>query len=296
MILGSTNSLTTYPVLAYGNEEQKQKYIGGISSGKYINGFALTEPNAGSDAASQNTTAVLDGDEYVINGTKTFITNVGLADYYVVFAMTDRSKGAKGITAFIVDYPMDGFTLGKREKKMGLHGSHTGELIFRNCRVPVSARLGKEGQGFEIAMSALGGGRISVAAQSVGVAQGALDEAVKFVKQREQFGKPISKNQAVQFMLADMEVDIEAGRSLYQRAAILKDNGLPYDKEGSIAKLFCSEMANRVVAQAVQLHGGYGFSSEYPVERMYRDARVLTIFEGTSEIQRLVISRAVLKR
>lgn len=295
VILGGNNSLSAWPIYQYGTPEQKEKYLKPLCTGEKIGAFALTEPNAGSDAASQQTTAVLDGDEWVLNGTKIFITNGGLAETYIVIAMTDKNQGTKGISAFIVEYPTAGFTIGKKEEKMGLHGSSTTELIFENCRIPKENLLGKVGKGFNIAMATLDGGRIGVAIDAVAIAQRAIDESVKYVKQRVQFGKPIARNQAVQFMLADMETRTSAARLLTYDAAIKKMNNIPCTKESAMAKLYAAEVAMWVTTKAVQLFGGYGYTTDYPVERLMREAKIQEIFEGTSEVQRMVIAGQILR-
>lgn len=293
--LSATVSLCAWPIYAYGTEEQKQKYLVPLAEGSKMGAFGLTEPNAGTDAASQQTVAVLEGDHYVLNGSKLFITNAGEAETYIVFAMTDKSKGVKGITAFILEKGMPGFSFGKKEHKMGIHSSQTMELIFQDVKVPIENRLGKEGEGFKIAMGTLDGGRIGVAAQALGIAQAALDYAVKYSKEREQFGKPIAANQAISFMLADMATQVEAARLLVYRAAYLKDQGQPYSKEAAIAKLFASDTAMQVTTDAVQIFGGYGYSREYPAERLMRDAKITQIYEGTNQVQRMVVSGALLR-
>ncbi|HGM3838090.1 TPA: acyl-CoA dehydrogenase [Clostridioides difficile] len=295
VILSAHTSLGSWPIYQYGNEEQKQKFLKPLASGDKLGAFGLTEPNAGTDASGQQTTAVLDGDEYILNGSKIFITNAIAGDIYVVMAMTDKSKGNKGISAFIVEKGTPGFSFGVKEKKMGIRGSATSELIFEDCRIPKENLLGKEGQGCKIAMSTLDGGRIGIAAQALGLAQGALDETVKYVKERVQFGRPLSKFQNTQFQLADMEVKVQAARHLVYQAAINKDLGKPYGVEAAMAKLFAAETAMEVTTKAVQLHGGYGYTRDYPVERMMRDAKITEIYEGTSEVQRMVISGKLLK-
>jgi butyryl-CoA dehydrogenase len=288
-------SLCSWPIFKYGTEEQKQQFLRPLAEGKKLGAFGLTEPNAGTDAGGSSTTAVKDGDSYIINGTKIFNTNGGEAEIEVVFALTDREKGVKGMSAFIVEKGTPGFTFGKKEIKMGIRSSVQRELIFENCRVPAANLLGKEGEGFKIAMSTLDGGRIGVASQSLGIAQGALEEAIKYSKQRVQFGKPISSFQAVNFMLADMATKVEAARLLTYRAAYNKSNHLPYSKEAAMAKLFASDTAMSVTTDAVQIFGGYGFSREYPVERMMRDAKITQIYEGTNQAQRMVIAGNILK-
>ncbi|GMA98293.1 acyl-CoA dehydrogenase [Pelosinus sp. IPA-1] len=293
--LSATVSLCAWPIYAYGTEEQKQKYLVPLVEGEKLGAFGLTEPNAGTDAAAQQTVAVADGDDYILNGSKIFITNGGEAETYVVFAMTDKSKGTKGITAFIVEKGMPGFSFGKKEHKMGIHTSLTNELVFQNVRLPKENMLGKIGEGFKIAMSTLDGGRIGVAAQALGIAQGALDHAIKYSKERVQFGKPIAQNQALAFMMADMATKIDAARLLVYRAAYLKDQGLPYSKEAAMAKLYASDIAMEVTTDAVQVFGGYGYSREYPVERLMRNAKITQIYEGTNQVQRMVISGAILR-
>ena len=278
-----------------GTEEQKQKYLRPLCDGTWLGAFGLTEPSAGTDAASQCTRAVLDGDEYVLNGSKIFITNSGWADVYVIFAMTDKSQGSRGISAFIVPANTPGFTVGKPELKMGIRASTACELIFENVRIPKENLLGKEGKGFGIAMKALDGGRIGIAAQALGLAQGALDNVVAYVKERKQFGKPLSKLQNTQFTLADMETRVQAARLLVYSAAVAYDQGQPISVKAAQAKLFASETASNVTNRAVQLMGGYGYMREYPVERMMRDAKITEIYEGTSEVMRMVISGQLLK-
>lgn len=293
--LSATVSLCAWPIYAYGTEEQKQKYLVPLAEGEKLGAFGLTEPNAGTDAAGQQTVAVLDGDDYILNGSKIFITNGGEAETYVIFAMTDKAKGMKGISAFIVEKDMPGFSFGKKEHKMGIHTSLTNELVFQDVRVPKENLLGKVGEGFKIAMSTLDGGRIGVAAQALGIAQAALDHAIKYSKERVQFGKPIASNQAIAFMMADMATKIDAARLLIYRAAYLKDQGLPYSKEAAMAKLYASDIAMEVTTDAVQIFGGYGYSREYPVERLMRNAKITQIYEGTNQVQRMVISGAILR-
>lgn len=294
-ILAVHTSAGTMPILLFGTEEQKQKYIPPLANGEKVGAFALTEPGAGSDASRVTTTAVPDGNDYVLNGTKCFITNGGAAETYVVFASTDRTKGVKGITGFIVEKGTPGFIIGKKEEKMGIRASSTTELIFENCRIPKGNLLGKTGEGFKIAMVVLDGARIGIGAQAVGIAQGAYEEALQYAKVREQFGKPIAAQQAVSFMLADMAIEIEAARQLVHHAAALKDAGRPYGKEAAMAKTFASDVAVRVALDAVQIMGGYGYSREYPVERMLRDAKITQIYEGTNQIQRVVIAGHILR-
>lgn len=294
-IMAVHTSAGIMPIYLFGTEEQKQKYIPALASGEKIGAFALTEPGAGSDASKVVTTAELDGDSFVLNGSKCFITNGGAAETYCVFASLDKSKGIKGITGFIVEKGTPGFTIGKKEEKMGIRASSTTELIFENCRIPRENMLGKEGEGFKIAMIVLDGARIGIGAQAVGIAQGAYEEALQYSKVREQFGKPIAAQQAVSFMLADMAIQIEAARHLVYHAAMLKDAKLPYGKEAAMAKTFASDMAVKVTLDAIQIMGGYGYSREYPVERMMRDAKITQIYEGTNQIQRVVIAGYILK-
>ncbi len=295
VILSAHTSLCAAPIYEFGTPEQKAKYLPPLARGEKLGAFGLTEPNAGTDAAGQQTTAELKGDHYLLNGSKLFITNAGYADVYIIFAMTDKSKGTKGISAFIVEKEMPGFSIGKKEEKMGIRGSSTCELIFENVKVPVGNLLGAEGKGFGIAMKTLDGGRIGIAAQALGLAQGAIDETVAYVKERRQFGKTIGQFQNTQFQLADMQAKTDAARLLVYRAACCKDAKLPYSVEAATAKLFASETAMEVTTKAVQLHGGYGYTREYPVERMMRDAKITEIYEGTSEVQRMVISANMLK-
>jgi butyryl-CoA dehydrogenase len=295
VILSAHTSLGCWPIYKYGTEEQKQKYLVPLVKGEKLGAFGLTEPGAGTDAAGQQTTAVLDGDNYIVNGSKIFITNGGQADVYIIFAMTDKSQGTRGISSFIVEKDFPGFSIGKIEDKMGIRGSSTAELIFQDCIVPKENLLGKEGKGFGIAMSTLDGGRIGIAAQALGIAQGALDETVKYVKEREQFGRPLSKFQGLQWIIADIETAIEASRLLVYRAAFNKANGLPYNKEAAIAKLFAATTAMNVTTKCVQLHGGYGYTKDYPLERMMRDAKITEIYEGTSQVQQMVIAANLLK-
>ena len=296
VILSVHTSVGTLPILSFGTEEQKQKYVPKLATGEYLGAFALTEPSSGSDASSMKTRAVRDGDEYILNGSKIFITNGGEADTYVAFARTNPDeKGSKGVTAFIIERDMPGFSVGKKEKKMGLNGSNTVEIIFEDCRVPVENRLGEEGQGFKIAMANLESGRIGIAAQSLGIAEAALNYATAYAKEREQFGKPIGQNQGLGFKLADMATDVEAAKLLTYRAADLKNHGTPCMQEVSMAKLFASKAAVKASIEAVQVYGGYGYTKDYPVERLFRDAKVCEIYEGTSEIQKIVISRNLLR-
>ena len=290
VIVSAHTSLCCAPIFEHGTEEQKAKYLPMLSTGHKVGAFALTEPNAGSDASKGQTEAKLEGDHYVMNGSKIFITNGYVADVFVVFAMTDKSKGTKGISAFIVESSFPGFSVGKHEEKMGLHGSPTAEIVFTDCIVPKENLLGQEGKGFKIAMQTLDGGRIGIAAQALGIAEGAMEEAMAYTKGRVQFGKPISKFQNTQFTFADMAMRSEAGRLLTYQAAVLKGEGKRFTKEAAMAKLFCSEHAMLTTTKALQMFGGYGYTKDYPLERMMRDAKITEIYEGTSEIQRVVIS------
>jgi alkylation response protein AidB-like acyl-CoA dehydrogenase len=295
VVMSVHNSIVCESILNFATREQKEKYLKPLAAGKFIGAFALTEPHAGSDPVSQSTTALRDGDEYVLNGTKRFTTTGKNAGLIIVTVKTDESKGHKGISAFMVEQGTPGLIVGSIEDKMGLRASDTADLIFENCRVPAENMLGAPGDGFKIAMKGLDGGRIGIAAQSVGVAQAALDAAVKYAKGRAQFGRKISKFQGLRWIIADMATELEAARQLMLSAAAMKDRGENYTAQASMAKLFASEMVNRITAKALQIHGGYGFTKDYPVERFYRDARVFTIYEGTSEIQRIVISNNVLR-
>jgi len=295
VVMSVHNSIVCESILRYGTEDQKQRFLKPLATGEIIGAFALTEPNAGSDPVRQTTKAVRDGDSYVLNGTKRFITTGKNAGVVIVTAKTDEAKRHKGISAFLVKKETPGFTVGPLEDKMGLRGSDTVDLIFEDCLVPAKDMLGEEGDGFKIAMTGLDGGRIGISAQSVGVAQAALDAAVQYAKEREQFGQSISRFQGLRWMVADMATNIEAARQLMLSASAMKDRGENYTAQASMAKLFSSEMVNRVTATALQVHGGYGYIKEYPVERYYRDARVFTIYEGTSEIQRIVIANHVFK-
>lgn len=288
-------SLCAWPIYKYGTEEQKQKFLRPLAEGTKLGAFGLTEPNAGTDAAAGSTTAVKDGDSYILNGTKVFNTNGGEAEIEVIFAATDKAAGLKGISAFIVEKGTPGLRFGKKETKMGIRSSVQREVIMEECRIPAANLLGKEGDGFKIAMTTLDGGRIGVAAQALGIAQGALDEAIKYSKQRVQFGKPIATFQGVNFMLAEMATKVEAARYLVYRAAFNKSNHLPYGKEAAMAKMFASDAAMEVTTNAVQVFGGYGYSREYPVERMMRDAKITQIYEGTNQAQRMVIAANILK-
>lgn len=295
VVLSAHTSLCCAPIMENGTEEQKMKYLPRLASGEWIGAFGLTEPNAGTDAAMQQTTAVLDGDQYVLNGNKIFITNAVYAHVYVIFAMTDKSLGNKGISAFIVEKGTPGFSIGKKEKKMGIRGSATTELVFEDCRIPKENLLGQQGKGFAIAMKTLDGGRVGIAAQALGIAQGAMDETIKYTKERKQFGRSISQFQNTQFQMADMETKVQAARLLVRSAHQKKDNGMSYSVDAAMAKLFAAETAMEVTTKAVQLHGGYGYTREYPVERMMRDAKITEIYEGTSEVQRMVIAGKLFK-
>jgi len=293
--LGVTNSAVQAPLDQFGTPAQKEKYLRRLASGEILGSFCLTEAGAGSDAAGIQTTAKPDGESYQLNGAKTWVTNGAHAGLYIVFAKTDPQAGGRGITAFLIEPTYKGFKVGRHEDKMGQRSSPSVEILLNDCEVPAVNRLGDEGQGLKIALSALEGGRIGIAAQAVGLAQGALDESIKYAKQRRAFGKSISEFQAVQWMIADMQTEVEAARNLTYYAAWLKDSGKPMGSAASKAKLYASEMANRVAYKAVQIHGSVGYSRETDVERMYRDARVIPIYEGTSEIQRMIIARDLLK-
>ena len=296
IILSAHTSLCCWPIMTFGTEEQKEKYLKPLASGQKLGAFALTEPSAGTDASMQKSTAVLDGDHYILNGNKVFITNAGAADVFIVFAMTDKSKGNHGISAFIVESTFPGFSTGKHEKKMGIRGSSTCDLIFEDCIVPKENLLGKEGKGFKIAMQTLDGGRIGIASQALGIAQGAFDVTVEYMQQRKQFGKKLSQMQALQFAMADLKTKIEAARLLVYRAADMKDKHLNYGEAAAMAKLFAAETAMEVTTKCVQYHGGYGYTKDYPVERMMRDAKITEIYEGTSEVQRMVIAGKTFKK
>jgi butyryl-CoA dehydrogenase len=288
-------SLACYPLFKFGTEEQKKKYLLPLCKGEFLGSFALTEPGAGTDAAAGATTAALDGNDYVLNGSKIFISNAPVAGVLIIFAMTDKSKGTKGISAFIVPGKTPGLTIGRHLNKMGIRGSLTAEVLLKDCRIPKENLLGQEGQGFRIAMMTLDGGRIGVAAQALGIAQAALDESVRYSKERVQFGKPISTFQAIQWMIADMATAVEATRFLTYHAAWCYDQGLPYSKEAAMAKLFASETAVYQTNRAVQIHGGIGYIKGHKVERLYRDAKITEIYEGTSEVMRMVISGNILR-
>jgi butyryl-CoA dehydrogenase len=299
IVMGVQNSLVCHGIEKFGTEDQKQRFLVPLAEGKLIGAFALTEPEAGSDAAAQKTTMVLDGDEYIVNGTKNFITSGGFADVILLFGVTDKSKGYRGTTALLVEKGTPGFSVGKEENKLGIRATDTSELVFEDCRVPVGNRLGEEGQGFKIALTDLDAGRISVAAQALGIAEAAYEAALEYAKAREQFGRPIAKFQGIRWMLADMATRIEASRLLVYNAALAKDRaketGGRYSKEAAMAKLYASETASWVTDLAIQIHGGYGYVKDYPVERYYRDARITRIYEGTSEIQRMVIADQILR-
>jgi alkylation response protein AidB-like acyl-CoA dehydrogenase len=300
--LGVTNSAVQSPLLQFGTDAQKQKYLKRLATGEILGSFCLTEAAAGSDAAGittlatrKSSTSSTSSTSYLLNGAKTWVTNGSVAGVFIIFAKTDPSAGGKGISAFLVEPTFKGFKIGRHEDKMGQRSSPSVEILFNDCEVPVANRLGEEGQGMRIALTALDGGRIGIAAQAVGLAQGALDESIKYAKQRRAFGKTISEFQAIQWMIADMQTELEAARGLTYHAAWLKDSGKPTGSAASKAKLYASEMVNRVVYKAVQIHGSVGYSRETDVERMYRDARVITIYEGTSEVQRMIIARDLLK-
>jgi alkylation response protein AidB-like acyl-CoA dehydrogenase len=295
LTMAAHNSLGTNHIFLAGNEAQKRKYVSRLATGEWLAAWALTEPGSGSDASSARTTAMKKGDRYVLNGNKTFITNGRYADVVVVIAITDRSKETHGLSAFVIEKGTKGFKAGKKENKLGLRASDTSELIFEDCEIPAENLLGAEGEGFIDAMRVLDGGRISIAALSLGIARGALDAALKYVKERRQFGKAIAEFQGIQWKLADMATELDAARLLTQRAAVLKDAGRKVTRESSMAKLFASEVAVHICNEAVQLLGGYGFIKDYPVEKFYRDVKLCTIGEGTSEIQRMVIAREILK-
>lgn len=289
------NSLSGGPLMMYGNEEQKQKYLRGMCEGTMVGAFGITEPGAGSDTAAITTTADKDGEDYILNGRKCFISNGPICDFITIFAKTDvNAKGVSGISAFIVESKWDGFSCGKTESKLGMHASQTCDIILDNVRVPKENLLGREGQGFKICMATLDSGRITVAAQGLGLAQGALDEAIKYTKERIQFGKPISKLQNTQFEIADMATKVECGRLLVYEAAMKKDRGEDYTLLAAMAKYYCGDLCNDVSYRSLQLHGGYGFMRDYPIERIYRDSRIVSIYEGTSEIQKVVIAGSVL--
>ena len=296
VICSAHTSLCAWPIFNYGTDEQKAKYLPDLCSGRKLGAFGLTEPGAGTDAAGQQTKAVGAGDAWILNGSKCFITNGGYADVFIVMAMTDKSKGTKGISAFIVEKGDEGFSIGKTEDKMGICASSTTELIFQNCRIPKDRLLSKIGDGFKVAMSTLDGGRIGIASQALGIAQGALDVTIEYMQARKQFGKKLSQMQALQFEVANMATQIEAARLLVYKAADTKDRHLPYGVNAAMAKLFAAETAMYVTTKAVQLHGGYGYTKDYPVERMMRDAKITEIYEGTSEVQKMVIAGSLFKK
>jgi butyryl-CoA dehydrogenase len=289
-------SLGTWPILAFGSEELKKRYLPGLCAGEFMGAYGLTEPGAGSDSAGTQTTAVKDGDDYIINGAKCFITNGSFAKSFVITAQTDKELGSKGIMAMVIDRDQPGFTIEPGEEKLGMRGSDWVNLVFQDCRLPQDAVLGPEGEGFATFMKTLEGGRISIGALGLGIAQGALDQAAAFAAEREQFGKPLARHQAVAFKLADMETEVQAARHLVYHAARLKDAGRPYGTEAAMAKYYASEVCMRATYEAIQIFGGNGYSREYPVERMYRDAKLCTIGEGTSEVQKIIISRELMKR
>ncbi len=295
VVVSVNNSLVCYGLEKYGTEEQKEKYLKPLAAGEIIGAFCLSEPEAGSDATSQRTTATDQGDHYLLNGTKNWITNGSTASVYLVMAQTDPTKGHRGITALIVEKGMEGFAVGPKENKLGIRGSDTHSLMFTDVKVPKANRIGEEGFGFRFAMKTLEGGRIGIAAQALGIAAGAYELAKAYAKERKTFGKPIAEHQAIQFKLADMATEIEAARLLCLKAAWLKDSGRSYTQASAMAKLFASEVAMRTTVEAVQIHGGYGFVKEYHVERLMRDAKITQIYEGTSEIQRIVVSRGILE-
>lgn len=286
-------SLASWPIYKYGTEAQKKNFLTRLATGEALGAYALSEPGAGSDVASMKMTATADGDDYLLNGSKVWITNGEVGDIYVVFAKTDQDAKHRGISAFIVEKGTDGFTFGKKERKLGIRSSPTTELVFENCRIPKANMLGEEGEGFKIAMTTLDGGRNGIAAQALGIAQGALDASIDYAKEREQFGKPIAHNQGISFKLADMATEIEAARLLTYQAAWLESEGKPYGKASAMSKLFAGDAAMRITVEAVQVFGGYGYTKDYPVERYMRDAKITQIYEGTNEIQRLVIGRMV---
>ena len=295
VIVQTHNALCCWPIFTYGTEEQKRKYLPDLLSGKKLGAFGLTEPNAGTDAAMQQTTAKDMGDHWLLNGSKIFISGGGIADVYVIMAMTDKSKGNKGISSFIVEKGTPGFSRGKKENKMGIRGSIAAELVFEDCKIPKENLLGQEGKGFKTAMSSLDVGRLGIAAQALGIAQGAFDQTVEYMKQRKQFGRSLNKFQALAFEMAEMKTKIDGARFLLYNACNTRDRGLPSTVEAAQAKLACSEVASYVVDKAVQFHGGYGYIKDYPVERMYRDQKITEIYEGTSEVMKMVISGNIFK-
>ncbi|QKY70503.1 acyl-CoA dehydrogenase [Lentibacillus sp. CBA3610] len=294
VILSVHTSVGTNPILNFGSDEQKRYYLPKLATGEYLGAFALTEPGAGSDAANMRTKAIKDGDNYILNGSKIFITNGGEADTYITFARTSDEPGSKGISAFIVEKDTPGLGIGKAEKKMGLHGSNTVQLSFDNCSVPKEQLLGDEGNGFKIAMANLNVGRIGIAAQALGIGEAALEHATNYAKEREQFGQPIANNQGMAFKLADMATEVEAAKLLVYQAAALVEQGVPSSKQASMAKMYASKTARKTAVEAVQVYGGYGYTEDYPVERFFRDAKVTEIYEGTNEIQRIVIAKNLL--
>ncbi len=295
VIVSAHTSLATWPIYKFGTPAQHERYLHDLASGRTLGAFALTEPAAGTDAGAGTCTALLSGDEYILNGSKIFITNAPFAEVYIVFAKTDPAKGTRGMSAFIVEKDTPGFSVGEAEHKLGIRGSSTPPLYFTDCHIPKDALLDGEGYGFKVAMQTLDGGRIGIAAQALGIAQAALDASVAYAKERVQFGKPIADLQAIQWMIADMATEIDAARLLVYRAASCIDNDRPYSTEGAMAKLFASETATRVAGKAIQIHGGYGYTESYPVERNWRDAKITEIYEGTSEVQRMVIARSCLR-
>lgn len=295
VILSVHTSVGTNPILYFGTEEQKARWVPKLASGEYLGAFAVSEAGAGSDVSGMKTTAIADGDDYILNGSKMWITNGGYADTYIVFARTSKDPGSKSISAFVVEKDTPGFTVQPKEKKMGLKGSSTCPITFEDCRIPKANRLGEEGDGFKIAMANLDAGRIGIAAQALGIAEAALDASTAYAKERKQFGKPIGQMQGIGFKLADMATSVEAARLLTYRAASLRTNGNPAGKEASMAKMFASDTAMKAAIEAVQIHGGYGFTEDYPVERYFRDAKVTQIYEGTNEIQKIVVSNHLLR-
>jgi butyryl-CoA dehydrogenase len=295
IIVSAHTSLATWPIFKFGTQAQKDQYLHDMASGRRLGAFALTEPGAGTDAGAGTATATAHANGYALNGSKMFITNAPFADVYIVFAKTDPERGTRGMSAFIVEKDTPGFSVGEAEHKLGIRGSSTPPVYFADCRIPNEALLGGEGDGFKIAMQTLDGGRIGVSAQALGIAQAALDASIAYAKERVQFGKPIANLQAIQWMIADMAMEVDAARLLVYRAASCVDNGRPYSTEGAMAKLFASETATRVAGKAIQIHGGYGYTESYPVERNYRDAKITELYEGTSEVQRMVIARSALR-
>ena len=295
IIVSAHTSLATWPIFKFGTQAQKDQYLHDMASGRRLGAFALTEPGAGTDAGAGTATATAHANGYALNGSKMFITNAPFADVYIVFAKTDPERGTRGMSAFIVEKDTPGFSVGEAEHKLGIRGSSTPPIYFADCRIPKEALLGGEGDGFKIAMQTLDGGRIGVSAQALGIAQAALDASIAYAKERVQFGKPIANLQAIQWMIADMAMEVDAARLLVYRAASCVDNGRPYSTEGAMAKLFASETATRVAGKAIQIHGGYGYTESYPVERNYRDAKITELYEGTSEVQRMVIARSALR-